>query len=163
MLSELVTSVHSTIRDRLFNPLSGSFILAWSLYNYEVLLFVFSGMDVYTKIASIELYLYPEEGRFHWLSIIVPLCISLIYIFAYPFPARFVMLYSLRQKRISDQKRNEELGLQLLTVDESNEIRTRMAVMREEYRVEINKKNSDIERMESIVKGLQEGSQQGSQ
>jgi len=82
-----------------------SFVLAWLVWNYQFVLVFFSNMLVDEKISYIETFIFSNWYQCLLNGIVMPLIATLFYIFAYPYPAKFVYAFSLRrQKELNEHK-----------------------------------------------------------
>ena len=123
MLEEFEKSVKATLYDRLASPLIGSYVTAWCIFNYKVILIIFSDLQYTQKSEYIDALFapwwnYPVRYGF-------PLLWSAFYVFCYPAIAKFV--FRKWQKYIKDKRdiKHEIEGTRLLTLAESEEIRTK--------------------------------------
>jgi len=123
MLEEFEKSVKATLYDRLASPLIGSYVTAWCIFNYKIILIIFSDLQYTQKSEYIDALFapwwnYPVRYGF-------PLLWSAFYVFCYPAIAKFV--FRKWQKYIKDKRdiKHEIEGTRLLTLAESEEIRTK--------------------------------------
>ena len=123
MLEEFERSVKATLYDRLASPLIGSYVTAWCIFNYKIILIIFSDLQYTQKSEYIDALFapwwnYPVRYGF-------PLLWSAFYVFCYPAIAKFV--FRKWQKYIKDKRdiKHEIEGTRLLTLAESEEIRTK--------------------------------------
>jgi len=124
-LKDFWESLVAATRDRTTNPLTFSFALSWTLSNYRFFAVLLSEGPVKERLQQIsEMYPCTWEtyaGR----ALLVPFVLSLIYVFAYPYVARWVITFSRqRQVTLANELKGIE-GKRLLTEDESI-ARTRM-------------------------------------
>ncbi len=92
MVSDILNSIRAVLYERASNPLYGSFVASWLVWNYKLVLTLFSSLPLQTKFSTIDhLYASQCEG---WLYLLVfPVGTSLLYIFALPHIARPVYKY----------------------------------------------------------------------
>ena len=126
-VGEMLSGFFSTVRERLSSPLIPSFIIAWSTWNYRVIMMIFSDEPVYAKFAEIDQLL--NEGTYLseflardsiYLSnvILIPLVFALLYIFIYlPISIYINRFVYLIQARIRAMKQRID-GEKLITKDQ---------------------------------------------
>ena len=144
MLEEFEKSVKATLYDRLASPLIGSYVTAWCIFNYKVILIIFSDLQYTQKSEYIDALFapwwnYPVRYGF-------PLLWSAFYILFYPWISKKV--FRIWQQYIKDKRdiKNKIEGSRLLTLAESEAIRT-------EY---LQSENKLAELMQNNQKELQE-------
>lgn len=120
MLNELWDSTKSNLTDRLSSPLIGSFLVSWCLWNWKFLVVLFSDASISQTFNMIESISFPDVKSIFIFGVACPLITSLIYIFLYPFPARFVYGYTLNQNRKNNELRQSISKETLLTQEESD-------------------------------------------
>lgn len=147
MLDEMLKSIRAQLYERAVSPLMGSIVISWVLWNYKFILLILSGVTVTEKYRIIDEVLFSTWDQVYLHGMLFPLMTSLIYIYLYPYPARYVFQFSRnRQKEISDIKRDIE-DETLLTAKESRAIRREIYAMEEELQKDLEKKDSEIERL----------------
>lgn len=114
-MSEFFGAIHQQFKDRLTSPLSGAFVLSWSVINYQFFLVVFSDLKPQEKIDFIHNHIFSDAKSLFLLGLVAPLVAALAYIIIYPHPARWAMRYSLSQKRRAKEARNEAEKLMPMT------------------------------------------------
>jgi hypothetical protein len=119
MLNELWDSTKSNLTDRLSSPLIGSFLVSWCLWNWRFLVILFSDASISQTFNMIESISFPDFKSILIFGVACPLITSLVYIFLYPLPARFVYGYTLNQSRKNNELRQSISKETLLTQEES--------------------------------------------
>ena len=122
MLKEILDSAKSNLTDRLSSPLLGSFVISWCLWNWKFLVILFSDAGVTRTFELTEAVSFPDSYAALCNGLLYPVLTSLIYVFLYPFPARFAYGFILRQNRKSNQLRQNIAKETLLTVEESHRL-----------------------------------------
>jgi hypothetical protein len=129
-MEEAIKSIKAYLYDRSVSPLFGSLIISWCVWNYKIILTVFSGENLESKFKIIEnLYDISSKNIFFitvpgklFDCVFMPLTISLFYIFVYPYLAKPVYKFSLRiRMELLDTKQKME-SQRLLTVAESRKL-----------------------------------------
>lgn len=145
MIEDIITTIKAQLYERAVSPLMGSFIFSWLVWNYKLIILFFSDEDFIEKYRIINEILYASPQDLMLLSFIYPLVTAALYLFAYPYPAKYTYQFSRnRQKEISDIKRKVEEET-LLTVKESQSLRREINSLEEEYQKLFSKKDSEIE------------------
>lgn len=89
-LRDLLTSAKTQLRDRLSNPIYGSFVLAWSILNFRLLLVLFGDGKWAEKISYIDTKLYPRWSDWAVYGYVIPLMAALLYVLVSPFANRAI-------------------------------------------------------------------------
>ena len=122
MLEEFEKSVKATLYDRLASPLIGSYVTAWCIFNYKVILIIFSDLQYTQKSEYIDALFAPWWN--YPVRYGIPLLWSVFYILFYPWISKKV--FRIWQQYIKDKRdiKNKIEGSRLLTLAESEAIRT---------------------------------------
>ncbi|MEL4279550.1 hypothetical protein [Shewanella mangrovisoli] len=165
MFEQFTNSIKATLYDRVSSPLSSSFLVSWCLWNYKILIVLFSSMEPYQKYNAIDIFIstslfstpfYEPLGYLMSNGFVYPLLSALAYIFIYPIPSKYIYKYHIKQLSLLKQARNTIEELEVLTVDESLKIK-KFALGQERGFIEtikikddeIAEKNKEIERINS--------------
>ena len=149
MIEDILKSVRQNTLERLASPLLGSFAVAWCAWNYRFLVILFSDESVTQTFKLIEVVAFPDLRAVCLKGLMLPLASALIYVFLYPYPARFVYRFTLNRQREINSIRKQIEDETPLTREESQRIR-------DEYR-EVNRKHIEtIDRLTQEVARLQQ-------
>ena len=155
LFDELVKTVRLHLSERLTSPLMGAFVVSWCAWNYRALLVVFSSEEVLAKIFIIDHYLYPNSETAILLGFAAPLATASLYLFVYPFPAKWVYAFTrMRQREILEIRRKIEDETPL-TQEDSKRIRNQLIRAETDYFIELDRKNTEIARLKSQLSELQ--------
>jgi hypothetical protein len=122
MFNNLVKEIKSQLYDRVKSPLAGGFIFAWILWNWKMALALISNLSYYEKISLVENYI-DKSGVFFIDLWLCPLLSAIVYIYGYPFFAKFPYEYSEYQKKklkVIHQRIEDETPI---TQEEANRLR----------------------------------------
>lgn len=166
-MNDILKSLKAYLYDRSTSPLIGAFVMAWSIWNYRVFIAVLSGKNNSTVeiFNQIDKLFAPFEISLSHLSItingtffngvIMPVLITLSYIYIYPILAKPVYEHSLeKQKELREIKQQEEDN-RLLSVDQSREIYRRMSDLQVEYSNDVENYNKQISSLNETIKELE--------
>lgn len=149
--SEILTSIQKQIENRLASPLVGTFIISWCAINYRFILTLLSENTVTKKIYLIETVAYSSTYELITKAIALPLIATLAYIFLLPFPERIVFRYTrLQQKKIAALQ-NEIEGSELLTREESIELKLKLRQAEQEYKKTERRLTEEIEERDRLI------------
>lgn len=154
-MDEFMKTVKAQLYERVASPLLFSFCISWIVWNYRLLLISFSSLAPLEKITYIDNFF--EKSYFNFYDIknfyiycfVGPLVTSLIYIFIYPYPARFVYKYAInRQKEIKEiqQKIDDDTPL---TIEEARQIRSESWRQSATHEEEMKRKDAQISALKS--------------
>jgi len=123
MLEDLLTSAKQTLLDRLASPLIGSFVLAWPLWNWKFIVILMSSNTVSMTFALIEKWCFPTSQDVMLRGFLWPLASALVYVFVYPYPARYIYGVVRRHQAELNRRKQQIEGEELLTREQSRELR----------------------------------------
>ena len=155
MFEDLTKSLKQQILERLSSPLLGTFVIAWSLWNYKFYVVLFSAATVTKTFDLIDTIVFPDNWTLFLRGVLYPLLTAGAYIFLYPYPARVVHgVVHRSQMRLLDDRRSIE-GQTLLTLEESRRIRAEREHLQAAHDSEIDRKNKEIDRLREALAILQ--------
>ncbi len=154
MLEELSKSIKANLYERATSPLFGTFVISWCLWNYKAVFVLLSSMPVTEKFDYLETYLYSNMWSCVSSLFLYPVVSAVLFIFIYPYPALFVYKYwHERQKKQKEAKQAIEDETPL-TIEESRNIRREHFRLETEYDNEIERKETEIERLKNHITEL---------
>jgi len=155
MTKDLFKSIKDQFYERATSPLLGSFVLSWLVWNYKFVLLIFSRVGVLEKYDIIDEELFETLWQIWGQGLVYPLVTACVYIFGYPYPARFVFKFSRKkQKEIQEIKRSIENEV-LLTVEESRAMRRTMDEREAKIQDSLDRKDTEIVDLKENVKRLE--------
>lgn len=154
MFEEIIKSSRTSLSERLASPLMGSFVISWCIWNYKFLVILFSLASVTKTFELIDSVAFPDTSTLLLRGAIFPALTAAIYIFLYPYPAKFVFEFTRnRQKEINDIRRRIEDETPL-TLEESRKIRSELHRREKEHVEEIDRKDEEIGRLKAEIASL---------
>jgi hypothetical protein len=151
MIDEFIKSAKQTLEERLSSPFLSSFAISWVLWNYKFLVILFSDAGVSETFKLIDTVAFPTCWTIFTRGTLFPLVSALIYVFVYPFQAKFIYEFTLnRQREINQAKRNIE-GETPLTLEQSKELRAEFVRMESEHQQVIDRLNEEITSLRSAL------------
>lgn len=155
MLNDLAKTVKAQLYERVSSPLLGSFAISWVAWNYRFLLVLVSSIPVAEKFAYIDDNIFNSYQNIFLHGTLYPLITTLILIFIYPYPAKFVYEYwRTRQRELKEvqQRIDDETPL---TREEARELRHETLNARLEFEQELERRSDEITRLKETIKELQ--------
>lgn len=146
-MRELLHSVISTSKDRISNPIIGTFIISWIVFNWKSLLFILiSNQKIEDKILYIESNFYSIKNL-----LIFPLTAVIIYVVILPY-VTLLFEYVLEFSRI---KRNYILiSKQKQIIINKNELAIE-EIMLEENLIKYRERNNENKLLEALEKSIE--------
>lgn len=141
MLDEILSSAKTTLVERLASPLLGSFVVAWCAWNYRFLIVLLSEKSITKTFELIDTVIFPTPLAVVTHGFLFPLISALVYVFIYPYPARFVYGFTRRRQKEINQLRQQIEDETPMTKEESRALRL-------EY---LERERSWKEKMDSLV------------
>ncbi len=156
MFEDMTRSIKASLYERVSSPLFGAFLVSWSLWNYKVILIIFSSLPVIEKIDHLEgITVYKDTFDFVTCGFVYPLFSSLLFIFLYPFPAKIIYGYwNRKQKELKELKQKIEDETPL-TIEESRRIRRNAMRLEVEFEEELNRKEEELNKLKELIQTLQ--------
>lgn len=124
IFQEFLSGMRNVLSERLVSPLMPAFVISWLVLNYRFVVIVFSDESLPSKLTLIDTVLFPTWTDVLLRGFVIPLAAALIYIFAYPYPARWVYGFALSRQRELREARQRAENARVLTVEESQRLRT---------------------------------------
>ena len=151
MLDDILKSTREIALERLASPILGSFSVAWCLWNYKFLVILFSSATVSTTFSLIETVAFPNTWTLFCRGLLLPALTTAVYIFVYPYPARFVYGFVRRRQREINELRQLIENETPLTLEESRRIRAEVQVLEARYREQLDQAGNEIARLKAEV------------
>lgn len=150
-MDNLLNSIKAVLYERTTSPMIGAFVVSWLGWNYRTVVIMFSELPAIQKFNYIENTLYPSYVQSGLFLLLLPAVTAAIYLFALPYPARFVhKFWRQRQKELRDDKLSVE-NATLLSVEESRSIRQRVIDIQSEYDRALSHSESEVENLKESL------------
>lgn len=160
-MDDIIKSIKAFLYDRATSPLIGAFIIAWSTWNYKMILILLSNEVVHSKFLLISVLYKVTEIEVLGLMIpipyailhglLIPSLLTAFYIYIYPLLAEPVYRYSLRkQLQLKSIKQAQEKNT-LLTVEESNKMHLEFLNLENKFEEETIQYRKQIKALQSLL------------
>lgn len=154
LVSEFLAGMRRVLSERLVSPLFPAFAISWLGTNYKFVMTIFSDDTLAQKFAVIGT-LFPTWQADALQGVVLPSLVALLYILAYPYPARWVYGYALTRQRELLKKRQEIEQARLLTKEESERLRAYYFDEHRKQEAELNKRAELIEQLNAKISALE--------
>lgn len=151
ILEDIIGTAKQSIGERLSSPLISSFAISWVLWNWKFLVIMFSTASVTQTFQMVEQHSFSGSKDVLLNGFFLPLISSLIYVFAYPYPAKFIYGYTLKRQREIDQLKQKINDETPLTIEDSQKLRAEYVEYEKKNYEQISKLNEEIARLNSIL------------
>ncbi|MFB2653443.1 hypothetical protein [Shewanella seohaensis] len=164
MFDQVSNTIKSVLNDRVSNPLTGSFLFSWCIWNYKILIILLSSMTPYEKNNAIDIYIGTSipflewnETLEYWLTngIVFPLLSALAYIYLYPRFSIKVYKHWLNDNKKLKELKTEVEGTILLSLEDSRKIQSAAYDNESRYLSTIASKDELLNRQNSQLETLQ--------
>lgn len=135
-IKDLWNSMRLSIIERVGNPLTGAYCLAWCIWNFRILLVSFSDGDWKPKIDYIDGQLMTTWDDWLIHGYLVPLAFALAWIFVLPQILRRVLVFHREQVAKTAKAVMIADGEQPISTEEANQLRRRLIKLDEEWQQE---------------------------
>lgn len=150
-MEDMWNSVKAYLYERASNPFGVTFVVSWLVWNFRVVMIVLSDDELHSKFHYLDSYFslpHPimaeysiSSGGYFVNSLIAPLVITLLYVFASPLLSYPVYKFSLwYQTKMLNLKKQSD-GLVMLTEKEARDLRVKMAGLKRKYENELDEAN----------------------
>lgn len=153
MFDDFMKSVRLVLSERIANPLSGAFILSWLVWNWRLLYFFFSAdanTSFDTRVSLVSFRYISWE-----YNLIYPLLSAAFLVVVYPLLTTEATRIWLRyKKRLTDIKNKIE-ETQLLSVEQSRDLRLEIRKEQERTKKALEGKDEELKIAEKVLEELQ--------
>lgn len=156
MIEDISKSIRSHYSNRVTSPLIKTFVIMWAIWNYKLLFTLFSAMPAHYKFDYIERYIFINEWVMFSNGILYPLLTTLLFIFIYPWPARFVYEYTHRKEQELAAIKKKIEDETPLTIEGSRKIIGKVLQLEKEIHTRLEKKDKEIERLTELLHQLEQ-------
>ncbi|HIF9255746.1 TPA: hypothetical protein ACX6Q6_002742 [Photobacterium damselae] len=153
MIADAMTSIKAYLYEKAVSPLLGSLIISWCAWNYKFLLMLVSGLSFPDKLRYINI-LYTDDYLFYGQGIIFPFITSMVYLFVFPFPAKWVYQFSLKRQQVLNELKNKVQENELLTLEQSKAIRNQLAETEKHFEDLVERKERALEARDKEISEL---------
>lgn len=151
MILDIMTSLKANLYERAASPLAGAFMISWLVWNYELVLVLFSSWPVLTKIDYVQTEHFVNGEKLLSLALGWPLATAIITIVLYPIPAKIAALWWLFIKKLFKKARVRIEDDNPLTQEEVNRLRFGSLAAENEFAEAIMIKNEEIDRLTELI------------
>ena len=155
MYDDVFKTIKAQLYDRATSPLLGSFILSWIAWNYRFIMLIVSSMPATEKITYIDNYIFPSYEAMLLRGTLYPLITTLLLIFVYPIPARYVFSHWKEQQRKLKQIQQHIDEETPLTKQDARQIRQDILKATLDFEKEIEKKSLEISKLKELITELE--------
>lgn len=154
MFSEVRESFNSVFKERITSPLYGAFIVSWLIWNWRILYLTFIVSPEKISETKIDYIIenYSDPSFIVWY----PLLSTLILITIIPFFSNFAYLAHINFNKWRVDQRNSVEMKQLLTLEQSIELREELIRQKKRFDELLNDKNEELKKLSIANKELEE-------
>lgn len=134
---------------RLSNPVIGPFLLSWAFCNYRIFFALFSGEPLHHRFAVVDALTTPWEEYLLGRGLMLPLVVTLGYIFLVPMAVEGVLRWNLKMQRRQKAAEQRSQGLELLSEAQSSHL----YALRQEKERQLNELKTKLRLAESRLSG----------
>lgn len=158
-MESISKSISTVLDERLSSPLISSFAISWSLWNYKFFVILFSNNSALDTFRLIEQVRFPSLLMWVVNGIAVPLALTALYIYALPYPSKFVYdRWSRTQKETKDIKQRWA-DLELLAPEDTESLRLEVREAKRKFEDvdgQLAKANAQQRLTDNTIRGLQQ-------
>jgi hypothetical protein len=149
MLTEFKKSVNSVLNERLISPLFGTFAFSWCVWNWKILyLTIFVDTD---KISEHKIDYIIDNYYSIYDLIIWPILATVVLLVIYPFLSIGAYYITLKFKKWKIDIRNKQENLQVLSIEDSIDLREIIRTQNERFDKLLTDKNKEITNLNNSI------------
>lgn len=153
-IKEFFDAIRGQLAERLANPFTGAFVIAWVIWNFRLLI-VFAGKGTYQeKFTYIDGNLYLDWRYWLLRGLVVPVITAAAYLWAYPRATRWLAEDYRRQQTKANNLMKAAEGTALLSVEESRALRLRFAEAEQQWETERSQLIKELDAQREMVADL---------
>lgn len=153
-MKDYFESLKETILDRFSSPLYGTFISSWLLWNWKIPYVTFfvseeKLLSLHLGLSKIDYISNHLSSNYCTFSLILPAVSTYVFIYLLP-----ILKNKVLEKKLEFEKKEREIRIKiedsmLLTKEESDKIKLEKVLLYNEYLLNIEKKDNEINRITS--------------
>lgn len=157
-LKELILPFKDVIAKRFVSPLTISYLIAWIVCNYKLVLIILSNNKVSIIFRMIgELGFESQPLKSYLVCFGIPLVTSLVYIFGYERLAQWVQLKKLSRDIKHENDLTKEVGKKSISEQEKAELIAEILATRDEAKKQVSERDLKINDLEKAILQLRQG------
>lgn len=142
MLEEFKKSIQSVLYERISSPFSGAFVLSWLVWNWKLIYYI---ITVESKIPFDTRVQFIQSNYIIWeVTLLYPVLSAAFFVIFYPFITTGAMYIWLKHKKWQNEIRDEIEKKQLLTFEQSTELRFQIRSQAEKFEKMLQEKDEEI-------------------
>lgn len=149
MIDDIITTIKAQLYDRVTSPLLGTFTIAWSIYNWKVILVLVSNLNAIEKINYLKLNIFTSKADTAIHGLAIPLIIALGMIYAYPLVSEHVYFFTRKHQHRLKQLKQTIDDPSPISPEEAAQLRQNMRSIQQKHDIEINAKDTTISELKA--------------
>jgi hypothetical protein len=145
MIKEITNSFKAALYQRVSSPLYGTYIFSWILYNWLIVLpFIFGSKVFDERMSNFKLAMAPSDDGFLYSTLLIPMLITGVILLLQPILQRFHFIYTEWNKSEGLKKRDQFSSETMLTLEQSNELRSSVQKVQQFHQEVLKNKDEEI-------------------
>jgi hypothetical protein len=150
-LEYLFTPLKEAVASRLASPLTSSYVISWSLWNYKLIMIVFSSNSISTTFDLIDKHIFPNATA-TFMNLFAPFALAIFYLYGYQKLSNWIHKDQTTLQIGHQNELKEATKGALLTLEESMIIQGEMIALRLSKDTEITDLRRQQIELELVVK-----------
>ena len=165
-MDDILKSIKAFLYERTVSPLFGAFTLSWVIWNYSIIIIIFSGSGFENKLLAIHDYYSAVSLNLFKFNIAIngalvhslffPSVLTAIYLYVYPIIAEPVYEHHLKKQRKIREIKQEAEKERLLSKSESIEIFRQLNLLQDKHESETETYEQNIKSLKDTITILEE-------
>ncbi|WP_296742651.1 helix-turn-helix domain-containing protein [Variovorax sp.] len=144
-IKEFFDAIKGQLTERLANPFTGAFCIAWAAWNFRLLMVLFGKGTYQEKFLYIDTSLYLDWRYWLLRGVMLPIATATVYLLAYPWATRWLAEHYRKQQTKANNLIKAADGAALLSVEDSRKLRTKYAEAEQAWQSERDRLVAEID------------------
>lgn len=152
MWDEIKKSINSTLYERITSPFYGTLIISWSIWNWKIIYLTIFVSEDKIPIDKIN-YIVANYSNF-WSLVGFPLLSTIILLTGMQYVSNWAYYLSLYFLNLKKNKKRQYESKELLTIEQSIELRTSLHEFQTKYEKMLESKDADIKNLNLSIENI---------
>lgn len=153
-IKEFFAAIKGQLAERLANPFTGAFCIAWAAWNFRLLMVLLGKGTYQEKFVYIDTSLYLDWRYWSLRGVVLPIATATVYLLAYPWSTRWLAEHYRKQQTKANNLMKAADGEALLSVEDSRKLRTKYAEAEQAWQSERDRLVAEVDAAKETAASL---------
>lgn len=155
-MEDIIKSIKANLYDRAISPLSGTFAVSWTAWNYKFVVTLLSSMEAHDKFEYISTFLYATPYDCYGVGLGFPLLTTIAYIYVYPYIGNRVYGFSRARKKDLMEIKIKADKEEPISAERAKQLHKEMDELRHAQHEELDRKKAENKSLKSAIEDQEE-------